>query len=218
MYHFYGGGDPIVEADFFIKACSPLAPGDIMAIDVERGTYWNPQADPLAVSKVLAFINHVHDVTGMWPWVYMNMSTANMYDWSPVLNNCAYWCAAPSFGFDETLPVKYPQMAQQGPIVNGVDTNAFFGTLGQLKKYGYQAASPQPSPEPQPQPEPLPTPTPTPEPTPTPLPEPQPEPTPEPTPEPLPEPPTSKYWKNLIIAVIAAVTAVVGAVIAWLTN
>jgi hypothetical protein len=59
--------------------------------------------------------------------------------------------------------VKYPQIAQQGPIVNGIDTDAFFGTLDQLKKYGYHApAAPAPQPAPQPTPSPEPTPVPTP--------------------------------------------------------
>jgi hypothetical protein len=168
MYHFYGGGDPIAEADWFLRAVSPLAPGDGLAIDVERGTWWNPQTDPNAVAKVKAFVTHIHDVTGVWPWVYMNMSTANMYDWSSVLDKCGYWCAAPSFSFDDTLPVKYPQIAQQGPIVNSVDTNAFFGTLDQLKKYTYQAPV-APVPEP-PVPPVVTPPVPTPEPTPIPEP------------------------------------------------
>lgn len=148
MYHFYGGGDPVTEANFFIAACSPLALGDIMAVDVERGSTWNPQTDSNAVSKIAAFVNRVHDVTGMWPWVYMNMSTANMYDWSSVFNNCGYWCAAPSYGFNDQLPVKYLQIAQQGPVVNGVDSDMFFGTLAQLKKYGYSSSSPTPTPTP----------------------------------------------------------------------
>jgi len=192
MYHFYGGQDPVTEADFFVKACSPLANGDMLAVDIERGDTWNPQADPGAVGKIAAFVNHVHAVTGVWPWVYMNMSTANMYDWSPVFNNCAYWCAAPSYSFDATLPVKYAQTAQQGPIVGGVDTDAFFGDLSHLKLFGYkQAPTPAPAPVPVPQP-PAPTPPPdvkppTPDPVPTPPP-PTPAPAPVPTPTPQPTP------------------------------
>lgn len=169
MYHFAGGKDPIAEADFFIKAVSPLAENDVLILDWEV-------ANPNPVGWCTTFVNHVHDRTGVWPWVYMNMSTANARDWSPVFNNCGYWCAAPSYGFNDTLPVKYAQIAQQGPIVNGVDTNAFFGTIEQFKKYGYhQAPAPAPAPVPIPQP-------------PAPVPPPEP-PAPAPAPVPAPKPP-----------------------------
>lgn len=180
MYHFYGGGNPVAEADWFVKASSPLADGDGLAVDIERGSTWNPQTDPGAVAKVTALVNHIHDVTGVWAWVYMNISTANMYDWSPVFNNCAYWCAAPSFGFDESIPVKYPQTAQQGPIVGGVDTDAVFvNTLDQLKKFTYHQA---PAPTPQPIPVPVPSPPPITPPPPAPIPEPPAPDTPPPPP------------------------------------
>lgn len=142
LYHFAGGADPIAEADFFVKACSPLAENDVLILD------WEIQHDN-PVGWVQAFVDHVHAVTGVWPWVYMNMSTANGYNWDNVFKTCGYWCAAPSFGFDAKLPVKYPQIAQQGPIVGGLDTDMFFGTVDQFKKYGYhapvaQAVPPQP--------------------------------------------------------------------------
>jgi lysozyme len=35
MYHFAGGKDPVVEADFFVKACSPLEEGDVLVLDWE---------------------------------------------------------------------------------------------------------------------------------------------------------------------------------------
>lgn len=131
-YWFAGGTDPIAEANFFLRCMAPLAEDDVYMLDWEVG-----HADP--VGWCTAFVNRIHDAIGVWPWVYMNMSTANAHDWSPVFNNCGYWCAAPSFSFDATLPVKYPQIAQQGPIVNGVDTDAFFGTIDQFKAYGYHA-------------------------------------------------------------------------------
>lgn len=194
MYHFYGGGDPTQEAEFFVKACSPLAKGDIMAIDVERGGTWNPQTDPSAVSKITTFVNYIHGNTGMWPWVYLNRSTRQMYNWSPVLNNCGLWIAAPDVSFDEDIPNIGVYIAQQGPIIDGHDVDMAFMDLSMLEKYGYNMSNdPTPSPEP-----PVPTPTPTPEPTPppdpvpvpdpTPAPTPTPEPTPEPTPDPTPTP------------------------------
>jgi len=131
-YWFAGGNNPIDEAKKFLQAMSPLAENDLMILD------WEIQhADPVGWCR--DFTTYIHDQTGVWCWVYMNMSTANAYDWSSVFNNCGYWCAAPSFSFDATLPVKYPQIAQQGPIVGGVDTDAFFGDIEQLKAYGYHA-------------------------------------------------------------------------------
>jgi len=164
-YWFAGGNNPIDEAKKFLQAMSPLAENDLMILD------WEIQhADPVGWCR--DFTTYIHDQTGVWCWVYMNMSTANAYDWSSVFNNCGYWCAAPSFSFDATLPVKYPQIAQQGPIVNGVDTDAFFGTIEQLKAYGYHLqASPSPAPAPEAQPI-VPVVPPTPDPTPVPAPQP----------------------------------------------
>lgn len=213
-YWFAGGGDPVAEADYFLRCMAPLAEDDVYALD------WEIQhTDPVA--WVLAFVNHIHDKIGVWPLVYMNMSTANAYDWSPVFNNCGYWCAAPSYSFDATLPVKYPQAAQQGPIVNGVDTDAFFGTVDDLKKYGYHVQTPQPTPAPSPTPEPAPQPTPVPQPEPTPQPSPTPEPPPVPVPEPTPPPvvvvTTPKPGiKKELLAIIVTISAAIGAFLAWL--
>lgn len=205
MYHFYGGGDPITEADFFLKACSPLAEGDGMAIDVEGGSWWNPQTDPLAVAKVTAFINHIHDQTGMWIWKYLNRSTFQMYDWSPT-NNSALWIAAPDVSFDADITGIGVYMAQQGPIVDGVDTDRFFGTIDQLKEYGYHNAQPAPVPDPQPTPVPVPTPDPQPPvptpPVPDPVPQPPapaPNPDPTPTPAPTPQPTPAQSWVDKLI-------------------
>lgn len=173
-YHFAGGLDPTAEADFFIKAMSPLAENDVLALD------WEIQ-NPDPVGWCTTFVTHVHDVTGVWPLVYMNMSTANAHDWSPVFNNCGYWCAAPSYSFDDVLPVKYPQVAQQGPIVNGVDTDAAFVTIEELKEYGYHATHTS---------QPAPTPVPVPEPAAPPAPEPVPDPIPSPAP-PVVQPPVT---------------------------
>lgn len=229
MYHFYGGADPTTEADWFVKACSPLAPGDGLAVDIEQGQTWNPQADAGAVGKVLAFVSHVHDVTGVWPWVYMNMSTANMYDWSPVFNNCGFWCAAPSYGFNDTLPVKYPQLAQQGPIEGGVDTDAAFATIEEVRKYTY-APTPPPAPVQPPAPAPLPPPVQPPS-QPTPpvvvpsppvvVPTQPPEVTPSPTPPATPTVVTSpvvapQTHTKTLAAVIAAIVAFIIALLAGL--
>lgn len=201
MYHFAGGQDPIAEADYFVGACSPLAENDVLILD------WEIQHDS-PVDWVRAFCSRVYDRTGVWPWIYMNMSTANSYDWSSVFNNCGFWCAAPSYGFDDVLPVKYACIAQQGPVVNREDTDAFFGTLDQFKAYGYHVHNdPVPPPTPPEAPEPT-SPAPTPSesaPTPAPTPPPvesgdssSPSPSPEPTPSPSKPSNQTSFWQKLL--------------------
>lgn len=176
-YHFAGTADPTTEANFFVEAMSPLAVGDVYALDIEQGQ---------DAAWINTFVNVVHDKTNAWPLVYMNISTAN--NLFAAVNNCGLWVAAPSWGFDQIiteLNSNIVYVAQQGPIVNGVDSDAWFDTLEVLKKYAYQGpqTTPDPVPVPSPAPDPVPTPTP---PTPTPS-----EPTPTPTPTPEPTPPVS---------------------------
>jgi lysozyme len=177
MYHFAGNGNPENEADFFIAACSPLEESDVMCLDWEV-----PSADP--VGWCLRFVNRVHSRTGVWPLVYMNGSTRNNHDWTPVASNCGMWIAWWGQNPEGNLPVSGTYVAHQYSnqggtpgIAGRVDLNAWFGTVDQFKKYGYHApAAPPPVPPPVPTPPPVPVPDPTPTPTPTPDPTPPPAP------------------------------------------
>jgi len=172
LYHFAGGGDPTKEAQYFIQACSPLANGDIYALDYELTASMNPPANPVA--WCLQFVETVHQLTGAWPLFYTYASMLTEYDWSPVLQNCALWVADYAVSPDGTVPTNgHPYIIQQYTD-SPIDTNASFISLDTLKKYahGYQPPATTP---PAPTPVPVPTPTPTP-----------PSPTPEPTPAPTP--------------------------------
>lgn len=183
LYHYAGGNDPVQEAELFLAAVAPLAEGDIYCLDAELGQSreWKQ-----------AFIDHIRSKTNNTnPWDYMNISTTNSLG-GPI-DDCALWLAAPSWGFNETIPLdgNWPIMAQQGPIVNGHDTNMFFGPIEALKAYAYknnEAPAPLvPNPEPTPDPTPQPQPSPLPITPPTPVPEPNPTPIPSPTPAPTPD-------------------------------
>jgi hypothetical protein len=138
-YWFAGGGDPVAEADYFCRGMAPYAENDLFALD------WEIQhTDP--VGWCLAFVNEVHAKTGVWPFIYLNISTTNSFDWSPVLANCGLWLAAPSFTPDQNAPVNHPYVLQQGAIVGGIDSDYGFLTVDQLKKYAYHAAQPAPPP------------------------------------------------------------------------
>lgn len=172
MYHFAGGGDPIAEADYFVTACSPLAENDVMVLD------WEVQ-HPNPVGWCQAFVNRVHERTGTWPLIYMNGSTRNAYDWTPVVQNCGVWIAWYGCDPEGDLPVpgvyvmhQYTSTGSVPGIAGNVDLNAWYGTVEQFNKYGYHATV-APAPEPAPTPivdvtPPAPTPAPAPEPTPAP--------------------------------------------------
>lgn len=147
MYHFAGGGDPTNEADYFVNACSPLAVNDVLVLDWEV-QHSNP------VGWCQTFVQRVHDKTGVWPLIYFNGSTWNSYDWTPVTKNCGVWVAWYDRDPEGTLPVggkiyvahQYTSSGSTPGIAGRVDTNAWFGTLDQFKKYGYKASTPPPQP------------------------------------------------------------------------
>lgn len=195
-YHFAGGTDPVAEAQQFLRAMSPIATEDVFVLD------WEVQhANPVAWCQ--QFVEFIHAQAGVWCLVYLNISTTNAYDWSPVLNNCGLYIAAPSYGWDDTIPVKYPVVMQQGPYIadpgisGNIDSDMWFGTLDQFKQYGYHPAGATPAPEPKPAPDPVPDPIPVPPPAPAPAPEPTPDPTPTPEPHPTPPPATSPSGNSL---------------------
>lgn len=142
-YWFAGGQDATNEADFFIAACSPLEENDVMILDWEV-----PHTDPVGWCKT--FRDRVHDRTGVWVLLYINLATLNNYDWTPVLDNSGLWLAAWNDDPEATLTNKtyvmhqYTSSGSVPGIAGRVDLDAWFGTVEQFKKYGYHAPSVQP--------------------------------------------------------------------------
>lgn len=171
MYHFAGGGDPIAEADYFIKACSPLEANDVLILDWETR-----HATPVAWCAT--FIQRVIDRTKVIPIIYMNTSTENAYDWTPVINkNVGLWVADYRFTPSQNVPVthwksyimhQYTSGGSVPGVAGRVDLDEWFGTVDAFKKYGFKVTTtpapttPTPTPAPKPTPTPVPTPTPTP--------------------------------------------------------
>lgn len=180
-YWFAGGTDPIAEANYFMRGMQPYVENDVFALDWEVS---NP--DP--VGWCTAFVNHVHDTIGVWPLLYVNLSTLQAHNWSPVLNNCGLWLADWTGDPNSTIQVGYNGYVMlqynDGPVY---DRDEWEYDVATFNKYGYHVAN-DPSQQPAPQPTPTPTPTPEPTPTPTPQPVPTPTPTPQPTPDPVPVP------------------------------
>lgn len=220
MYHFAGGVNAVNEADFFIAACSPLEENDVLVLDFEI-----PHPDP--VGWCGAFVNRVHDRTGIWPLLYINLATLNAHDWSTILSTCGLWLAAWNNDPEATLTNKpyvmhqYTSNGNVPGIAGRVDLDMWFGTKEQFNKYGYHKPIPIPTPQPVPippviiPPDPVPTPTPNPDPTPAPIPTPKPDPTPIPIPPtPQPTPPNPVDINKILLAIAAFLTAM----IAWIVT
>jgi hypothetical protein len=183
-YFFIGWeSNAAAEATYFMQAMSPLAENDVYALDIENGT--NP-VPANAVQYVLDMVNQIHSHINVWPLVYMNLSTLNSYDWTPVLANCGLWLADWAVSPDQQIPTLHTYVMQQYSDGPDYDHDEWFGTIEEFKAYGYHA-TPQPAPNPTPTPNPTPAPAPVPSPTP-PVPDPTPSPAPNPTPEPTPNP------------------------------
>lgn len=192
MYHFAGGKNAIEEADYFVRACSPLEKNDVLILD------WEVQ-HPDPVGWCVAFIQRVIDQTGIRPMIYMNSNTASVNNWQRVVDmNVGLWVAHYGLGPNDNVPVgkfptyimhQYTSGGSEPGIAGRVDVNEWFGTVAQFQKYGFQGniiqdVTPAPVPVPAPS---VPPPAPVEPPVPTPVETPKPDPVPvETPPAPLP--------------------------------
>lgn len=156
-YHFAGGTDPIHEAEYFVNGMKPYADGDVFILD------WEVQhADP--VGWCATFLQHVHDLCGVWPILYMNGSTFNAYNWNgnPAVANCGKWIAWYGRDPNVDLPVHAPYIMHQYSstgsipgIAGNVDLDAIYMSADTFKKYGWHSPAPAPTPAPTPAPAPV---------------------------------------------------------------
>lgn len=82
FYHFAGNDAAISEATFFVDNCRNYFGQGIPVLDWEgnQGVDW-----------VNAFVEYVHEQTGVWPWIYANPWRFNQGGVNP---NCARWVAS----------------------------------------------------------------------------------------------------------------------------
>ena len=138
-YHFAGGTDARHEAEYFVNVCSPLDENQVLVLD------WEVQhSDPVGWCKI--FVDRVKELTGIWPIIYMNGSTWNSRDWSPVTNNCGVWVAWYDRDPNVDLPVKgtyimhqYTSSGSVPGIATRVDLDAWYSSVDVWNKYGYHA-------------------------------------------------------------------------------
>lgn len=136
MYHYFVPAvDATTQSNYFLQAVSPLTVGDGYALDVEID-------GPNLVQDVYTFVTNHHTNTGCYPWVYIDRYLRQKYDWSSVFALCSEWIAAPDISYDASIPGVGVYVAQQGPIVNGVDTDEYFGSLESIRSYTYGYVKP----------------------------------------------------------------------------
>ena len=82
FYHFASSASATGEADFFIANCEGYFGCGIPVLD------WEGEQ---SVAWVNEFVNRVHDVKGVWPWIYTNPWR---FDQGGVEPNCMRWVAS----------------------------------------------------------------------------------------------------------------------------
>lgn len=89
-YHYFGGNDPVKEADFYVSTVGSRVGEGILVLDWESYQNSSFKKGPSVAWK---FLQRVHEKTGIWPMIYMSKSVTRSYDWSTVAKYCGLWVA-----------------------------------------------------------------------------------------------------------------------------
>lgn len=87
-YHFAKGLDAIKEADFYVQNIKGYIGKSIMVLDFEDKNVMHK-----GVSWAENWLWRVHEITGIWPMIYINQSIAQSMNWNNVSKNCGLWLA-----------------------------------------------------------------------------------------------------------------------------
>lgn len=90
VYHYFSGGDPAAEAEFFVKNVKGYVGEAILVLDWEGHQNAKFSQGP-AVAK--PFLDKVKELTGVRPLIYMSKSVCRAHDWSAVASEYALWVA-----------------------------------------------------------------------------------------------------------------------------
>lgn len=90
VYHYFSGGDPIKEADFFVSNIKGYIGEAILVLDWEGQMNEKFSQGP-AVAK--PFLDRVTKLTGINPLIYMSKSVCREHNWSTVAAKYGLWVA-----------------------------------------------------------------------------------------------------------------------------
>lgn len=99
VYHYAGGGDPVAEADYFLKNVQGYVGEAVLGLDWEYrqndswgNTNWCRQ-----------FVDRVHEKTGVYPIIYVQFSA--VWQVANCANDCGLWAAGyPWYTNSWTIP------------------------------------------------------------------------------------------------------------------
>lgn len=86
FYHFARENDPETEAEYFYKETRNYFGHGIPVLDYETSNYSN-------VGWCERFIERLHDLSGVWPILYMSASRCGEFEGSWIPGKCGFWCA-----------------------------------------------------------------------------------------------------------------------------
>lgn len=158
VYHYASGGDPIAEADFFVRNIQGYIGEAILILDWEKNqnSRYNEHA-----SWCLKFLNRVKELTGVKPLIYMSASVIKAADWSSVVaGDYGLWVAGypdnrdswdiPKFLWSVS-PWPFYAIWQYTSSGGRLDRDVFMGDRTAWDKYAARNGStPTPSPAPAP--------------------------------------------------------------------
>ena len=121
FYHFAGDKDARIEAEFFVSNCENYFGDGLPILD------WEGEQ---SIGWVNEFVEHVHELTGVWSWVYGNPWR---FDQGKLNENCAVWIAS----YPDVISPSFEDAENwQCPEANGNVVAWQFCSDGTLKGYG----------------------------------------------------------------------------------
>ena len=128
VYHFANGGSSgAAEAEAFVKAVRGYVGKAMLVLD------WEASAVAKGPSYAKAFLDRVHELTGVRPVIYMSASVVNAYDWSAVrAADYGLWVA--SYGSNGVTG--YRQPGAPAARFWGAPIMFQYGSQGRLSGYG----------------------------------------------------------------------------------
>ncbi len=159
VYHYASGGDPVAEADFFVRNIQGYIGEAILILDWEKTQ--NSRFHEHA-SWCIKWLNRVKELTGVKPLIYTSASVIHEANWSSVVaGDYGLWVAGwpdnrdswdiPKFLWDVS-PWPFYALWQYTSSGGRLDRDVFMGDRTAWDKYANPSGNHTPTPAPAPAP------------------------------------------------------------------